>query len=84
MNNFGYESSFEKNDKKCRELKQIFLSFFLQFFGFFSVFLDNFLVYYDLPIALRAPGWIPYWLKIIFFGIICFGNMKKLTNFFQF
>ena len=76
MGNFGYESFFvEKCDKKWRKLE-----LFRFFFCFFET---SFLDYYDLSIVLRASG-CSIGCKDFFVGFICFCNIKKFTNFFQF
>ena len=86
LGNFGYESFFfvEKYDKKWRKLKLFFLiSFFAVFRFFFLFFETSFLDYYDMSIDLRASG-CAIGLRKFFFGFICFCNIKKFTNLFQF
>ena len=82
---FGYESFFvEKYDKKWRKLELFFLIFFFAVFRVFFLFFETSLLdYYDLSIVLRASG-CPIGWKEFFFGFICFCNIKKFTNFFQF
>ena len=69
----------EKYDKKMAKIRTIFL-IFCSFSCFFWI-LDK--SHYDLPIVLQESGY-PIGGKEFFFGFICFYNIKKNTEFFQF